>query len=115
MADEARDKAYAEGRLAERIEGRLNSHEDRLNALNGSLEKAASESRQLRASVEVLNTKIDALAADQERKQAVDAALKEEVMDANAQQVSNRMFVLGVLAIIATILVGALAQTHVFL
>jgi chromosome segregation ATPase len=115
----AREIAFEEGRHRERIEGRLNSHEQRLNAINGSIDRAAEATEALEETVRALHAQIEMLVNEQrtrdelekfraaERKLA-DEKRTEQVRLANQQQISRRDFMLGV-AILTVMILGLIA------
>lgn len=102
----ARDLAIEEGRRRERVDGQLNSHELRLNAINGSIERGATATANLKTSVDELRDEIHT-------KNAVDTALHAAIATANEKQISTRAFTLGVLAILIPMIVLLAHAAHV--
>jgi hypothetical protein len=107
----AKELAYALGRREADVDAHLRSHENRLNAINGSIEKHAKNAAALSASIDELGDKIDRVAASLVTRDAVEAERTDQLKRANEKQISNKMFWLGVAAIIATIL-GAIIASH---
>lgn len=104
-SDEQReDKALAlaeeRGRRQQLVDGRLNSHEERLNAINGSIRRSAEAQ-------EATNRELQKLDSSIKLTTAVSEALGKAA-------VSRREFWLGVAAVIA-ILIGAIISSGVHL
>jgi hypothetical protein len=109
-ADRAKDIAYQQGRRDSDVDARLLSHERRLNAINGSIEKHARNAAALRDSMERLGDKIDQVAASLVTAKAVETDRVDQIRRANEKQISNKMFWLGVATICAMIFVGFFAK-----
>jgi hypothetical protein len=109
-ADRAKDIAYQQGRRDSDVDARLLSHERRLNAINGSIEKHARNAAALRDSMERLGDKIDQIAASIDTAKAVETDRVDQIRRANEKQISNKMFWLGVATICAMIFVGFFAN-----
>ena len=108
-------EAFERGRRQAHLDAELESHEKRLNAINGSIEKHARNADALRGSIGELKDKFDDLAARLETWRAVEASRAEQLKRANEQQISTRSFWLGVTAIIAALVASVLsAQGGVF-
>ncbi len=113
--ERARVLAFEEGRHREQVDGRLNSHEARLKAINGNIARQADETSKLKLGVGGVGDKLDALIVAQQTRDAVAAATEDVLKDharktqtaaesAKNSQISNRMFLVGVAAVIATLL-----------
>lgn len=83
--------AYKQGRRDADVDARLLSHERRLNAINGSIEKHARNADKLTAAIgevrEALDTKLDTLIAAQAARAAVEAD-----RESRATQSADRVF-----------------------
>lgn len=91
--------AFEAGQRKQLVDTQLNSHEARLNALNGSLERTAE---QLSALKDVVRKMLDAIEArDEFEKEAVD------------HQISNRMFWSGIAMMIIVLAGVILAAAHI--
>jgi uncharacterized coiled-coil protein SlyX len=108
----ASELAYAKGKRDAEVDSRLASHEARLAAINGSIERHARNVDALRASLDGLGDKFDGLAASLDTRAAIEKDRVEQIRTANEKQISNRTFWLGVLAITATILAAFIASSH---
>jgi hypothetical protein len=119
----ARDLAFEEGRHRERIEGRLNNHEIRLNAINGSIDRGTNATLDLQASIGALHGEItrltnafelrEALEKDRiEAHKAAEARRTDQLREANEKQISNRSFWIGVGMILVTLFGVIITQTH---
>lgn len=107
----AQELAYQQGRRDSDVDSRLLSHERRLNLINGSIERHARQAEALKNSILELGDKIDKIDANLATRAALEAERVKQVQEANEKQISNKMFWLGVAAIIATIL-GAVIASH---
>ena len=100
----ARDIAFEEGRHRERIEGRLNSHEARLNAINGSIDRGTKATNGLRLDVQKLHEEFSKLVEAQRVRDAVEADRTRQLRKANEKQISTRAFVIGVATVIVMLI-----------
>lgn len=105
--------AYAAGRRDADVDSHLRdhaaqirSHEERLNRINGSIDRNAQETVALRAVVEALDGKVDAVVTALEKKAAVEQERNRLFGEANEKQISNRTFVLGVVTICVVLVIG---------
>jgi transcriptional regulator NrdR family protein len=103
--------AYQQGRRDADVDARLFSHERRLNAVNGSIEKHARNAEKLRESIdeirESLEQRIDELISTQRVSTAV-ADDREELDRRRAnKQLSRRTYLIG-LATIMVMLLGVI-------
>jgi uncharacterized protein (DUF885 family) len=114
--DRAFKVAYTQGRRDADVDSHLRSHENRLNAVNGSIVENARIVAQLQDSIQTtgdsLEKKIDAIAATLVTRDAVEADRNRQLKEANEKQISRRTFWLGVVAICVTALIGILAKSH---
>lgn len=121
----ARTIAYEEGRHRERLDGRLNNHEARLDAINGSVDRAARATTDLSVRVRALHDEITKLVTAQATRDAVEGARAqqrqdteearaEQLREANEKQISTRAFAIGVAMVIVTLIGMIVAQTHLF-
>ena len=101
--------AEARGRREQLVDSRLDHHEARLDAINGSVARAARAS-------ESLGEKVDELASKIGKSEAVNEALAQAAKDAISASISRKDFLVGValvaimlLGVIVTIVVAALA------
>jgi chromosome segregation ATPase len=108
--DRAKQLAYQQGRRDSDVDARILSHERRLNAINGSIERHANEAAALKNSIVQLADKIDEVMAELKTKKAVEADRVKQIKAANEKQISNKMFWLGVATICAMIFVGFYAN-----
>lgn len=92
--------AEERGRRQQEVDGRLDDHERRLNAINGSIERSARAQ-------EVLGERVDEVLSKMKTAEEVSSALAKSAQDAVTKQLSRREFWLGVLAI-----AGALLGPH---
>jgi predicted nuclease with TOPRIM domain len=106
----AKELAYQQGRRDSDVDARLRSHENRLNAINGSIERHAHQAAKLRESIEDLGDKIDAVNQSLATKAALEAERVKQIAQANDKQISTKAFWLGVAAIMAAILGPYLAS-----
>lgn len=124
MTDESHAKrleelAYQQGRRDADVDTRLLSHEKRLNAINGSIERHAQNAAKLAASLErtreSLESKIDSLIASQATHAALDAQLAQQQQQDGVSLVNARMFVIGVVTVVvmlAGVLVTLFTSIH---
>jgi predicted nuclease with TOPRIM domain len=106
----AKELAYQQGRRDSDVDARLRSHENRLNAINGSIDRHANEAKALRNSIDDLGDKIDAVNQSLATKAALEAERVKQIAQANDKQISTKAFWLGVAAIMAAILGPYLAS-----
>lgn len=111
----ARELAYAQGKREAIVDGRLDSAEARLTAINGSIEKHALNAMHLREAIDQQNDKIDQIVAKLDQRAAVEADRVEQLRQANDRQISTRAFAIGVATIVVMILgliVTLLVEVH---
>ena len=89
--------AEARGRRQQEVDARLSGHDGRLAAINGQIERAATETR-------VLSGKIDGLAAQVRTADAVGHALAKQATDAIERQMTRKELGLALATVIATLL-----------
>ena len=106
----AKEIAYAQGRRDSDVDSRLRSHENRLNAINGSIERHANEAAKLRESIGGLGDKIDAVNQSLATRAALEAERVKQIEKANDKQISTKAFWLGVAAIVAAIIAPIIAH-----
>lgn len=87
--------AYEAGQLKAVVD----SHEKRLNRLNGSLDRVAD--------------RLETLSQQQVTEAAVKAALKDALKSATSDHISKRMYLISVAAVIATILAAFVASGRI--
>lgn len=97
--EEAEQRAYVRGQETTLVKSRLDEHDRRLAAINGSIDKAARKSGELADRVDKLSSLI-------ERNAAIVSARAEDAKQAAEAQVSTRTFVLGLVGAVTAI--GAL-------
>jgi CHASE3 domain sensor protein len=102
----ATDLAYAQGRREADVDSHLRSHETRLNAINGSIERHAQNAQALKDSIVELGGKVDAIAATLVAQREVEEDRVQQIKDANEKQISNKQFWVGVATICAMIVIG---------
>lgn len=107
-ASRARNLAYTQGRRDADVDAHLRSHEKRLNAINGSIEKHARNAEALKNSITELGEKVDAVAATLVTQKAIEADRVQQIKDANEQQISTKQFWLGVATICVMITLGVM-------
>lgn len=112
--ERARQLAVDTALRQERVETRLTQHEQRLTAINGSVARAAENFLVCDRRVDALHGKFDAMRAEQNTRDAVNSALTAAVEKANKSQISNRTFLLGVVAIMVPILIAIISNAHLF-
>lgn len=84
----------------------IRSHEQRLNAINGSIERHARNAEKLTHTVEALDEKLDVLIANQTTRDAVEADREEHAGDAEKKRLDRRTFLLGIWTIAVMLFVG---------
>ncbi len=106
-ADRARRLAFEQGQREANVDAILKSHDERFSrndarfaAINGSIDRGVTSTRDLVVSVEALRDDVAKLAAIQQTKEAVDRALHAEVKTANESQISTRAWRLGIATIV---------------
>ena len=95
--------AEERGRRQQVVDSRLDEHDRRLAAINGSIERAARAQEHTRAELAGVKAGVATLQASMDKTEAISQALAEAA-------VSRREFWLGVLAV-AAIIVGAIITT----
>jgi chromosome segregation ATPase len=116
----ANQLAYAQGRREADVDAHLRSHENRLNAINGSIEKHARNAAKLEATMDkrcdAIEDKLDELLTAHATQTAVEADRVAQVKTANDKQISKRNYWLGVIGVVLTgigIILAVLIGTHV--
>lgn len=104
--------AFEAGRRKAIVDGRLDSAEAKLDALNKSIEKHARNAEALRAAIDQLDDKVSAVMTQLATQAAVEADRVAQFKKANEKQISTRMFVIGVVAIMATIVAAFISSGH---
>src|SRR6202140_1643356 len=105
MADETLQQREAKaiqlaeerGRRQQIVDGRLDEHDRRLAAINGSIDRAARAQ-------EEMGRRLDGALAKMQAAEDISTALAKSARDAVTKQLSRREFWLGVLAIAAALL-----------
>lgn len=104
--------AEKRGQEQARLEGAIQSHEQRLSAINGSIERSASAQRGMVSELAALSARFD-------KKAGEDQVRAEAATEAAAKQVDKRTFVLGLVgavgvlsAILGTIVVLLQGSGH---
>lgn len=92
----AEDRAFQRGQAAAKMKGQLESHEKRLNAINGSIERSASAQ-------ERTSERLESLRAAFEQNIAIAQARAEDAKQAAERQVSTRTFLLGLVGAVVAI------------
>lgn len=95
--DKAIRLAEDRGRRRQIVDSRLDEHDRRLKAINGSIERSARAQ-------EALGRRVDEVLAKMQTAEEVSAALAKSAQDAVTKQLSRREFWLGVAAVAAAIL-----------
>ena len=90
--ESAEDRAFRRGQASARLKSAVDSHEQRLNAINGSIDRLSREVSEMKAAFE--------------RSVAITAARAQDAKTAAEKQVSTRTFVLGLIG--AVIAIGSL-------
>lgn len=108
------DLSYQQGKRDAKVDGRLGSVEQRVAAINGSIDRTGNR-------LEKVEHKLDRILARLDSDDAVDADRTRELERANTatekaneKQISTRMFWVGVAAVCATLIASQLAQAHLF-
>lgn len=119
-ARRANQLAYAQGRREADVDAHLRSHEKRLNAINGSIEKQAVNAAALEATMDKrcdsIEEKLDELISANAARNAVEADRVVQITRANDKQISRRAFWLGIAGLVLTglaIVISILIGTHV--
>lgn len=99
----AEQRAFERGRESAQLKAQVQSHERRLDAINGSIDRGAKAQ-------EHTASKLRDLTATVERTAAIALARGEDAKLAAEKQVTKREFVLGLISAVA-IISGVLAQT----
>ena len=95
-------EAEAKGRREQLVDSRLDHHEERLDAINGSVARAAKAS-------EALGDKVDTLAAKIDKHEAINEALALAAKEAISASISRKDFLVGV-GLLIVMLVGTIAS-----
>jgi HKD family nuclease len=90
------DRAFQRGQESAQMKGQLASHERRLDAINGSIDRSAKAQ-------ERMGERLDALKAAFEQNIAIAQARAEDAKQAAERQVSTRTFLLGLAGAVAAI------------
>jgi sugar-specific transcriptional regulator TrmB len=93
--------AEARGRRQQEVDGRLDEHDRRLKAINGSIERSARAQEELGSKVAGVERRVDEVLAKMETAERVSTALARAAQDAVTKQLSRREFWLGVAAVVA--------------
>lgn len=104
--EEAEQRAFQRGQATAKMKGQLDSHEQRLNAINGSIERGAKAQ-------EETNERLKALKAAFETSIAIATARAEDAKTAAEKQVSTRGYVLGLIGAVLAIGTLLAATGHV--
>lgn len=96
----AEQRAFERGQQSAKLKAQVDSHERRLNAINGSISRHADEARNLAETVTKLGEDFRTSVAVATAR-AVEA--KEAAKEAAERQVSTRTFVFGLLGAVAAI------------
>ncbi len=96
--------AEARGRRQQVVDGRLDDHDRRLDAINGSIERSARAQEHLGEKVAGVENGLKEVLAKMKTAEAVSSALAKSAQDAVSKQLSRREFWLGVAAITAALL-----------
>lgn len=128
--DPAVQRAYDEGIRRASIDGQLSSHEERLNRINGSIDRHAKSVEDLRNDftkktdsiqdeVDKLGTslgnKIDDISNKIMTSDAIEKDRNSQLTRANDQQVSKRMYYVGIGTLVfmmASLIVAVIAVAH---
>ena len=101
-------EAEARGRREQLVDSRLDHHQERLEAINGSVARSAK-------AIESLGEKVDRLGAKIDQTEAVNIALAKAAEKAISASISRKDFIVGLalvivmfLGTIATVLIAAL-------
>lgn len=97
--EEAEQRAYQRGQASMAMQGQIESHERRLNAINGTIERGTQTTRALTQEIADLRNSF-------EQSVAVTAARAADAKKAAEAQVSTRTFLLGLIGAVTAI--GAL-------
>ena len=103
-------EAFERGRRGAFVDAAIDSHEKRLNAINGSIDRHARETLKLRGSVEDLRDQFKEFTGAVAARAAVEADRAKQLERANDQQISNRTFWLGVITIVVMIVAAFIAS-----
>jgi uncharacterized protein (DUF2132 family) len=110
----AKEIAYQQGRRDSDVDSRLRSHENRLNAINGSIERSAVNAARLEETAgnrfDALEVKLDGLISTNAARDAVEAERVKQIEKANDKQISTKAFWLGVAAIVTAIIAPIIAH-----
>jgi hypothetical protein len=98
-------QAEARGRRQQVVDGRLDEHDRRLNAINGSIERSAKAQEGIRGELGGVKTALAEVVAKLETSEAVSNALAKAA-------VSRREFWLGVAAVVAVLVAAFLQGGH---
>jgi len=106
--EQFRQLAYSQGRRDADVDARLFSHEKRLNAINGSIEKHAQNAERLSRAIErthdALESKIDTLLAAQATNAAIEADRQKNLQQSSEQHLNKRTFLLGTVTVVVMLL-----------
>lgn len=95
--------AEARGRRQQVVDGRLDGHDRRFEALNGSIDRAARAQEAMGERLGGVERRVDEVLAKMKTAEEVSSALAKSAQDAVTKQLSRREFWLGVLAIAAAV------------
>jgi len=119
--DAALQLARESGARRQRVDGSLREHEERLDAINGSIARGAAALEAVKENQGAMDRKIDRIIQSQVSRDEVDAARAQErkIMDdhrtrelraANEKQITTRQFVFGILTLVLTIILAVYAK-----
>lgn len=94
--EEAEQRAFARGQASAEMKGQIESHERRLNVINGTIERGTQTTRALAQEISDLRVAF-------EKSIAIAATRAEEAKNAAEAQVSTRTFVLGLVGAVSAI------------
>jgi predicted nucleic acid-binding Zn-ribbon protein len=103
--EEAEERAFRRGQESAALKAKVESHEKRLNALNGSIDRSTAALRQLEKTVDKIGEQVRGSAA-------VTATRAEDAKAAAEKGLSTRTFVFSLLAAatgVCLVVIGALA------
>jgi hypothetical protein len=101
---EALRLAEDRGRRQQVVDGRLDEHDRRLKAINGSIDRAAAAQEAMGQRLGGVERRVEEVLAKMKTAEEVSAALAKSAQDAVTKQLSRREFWLGVAAITAALL-----------
>lgn len=119
LKDEAKERArilaFEEGEWRAETRAHIDSHESRLNAVNGNIRLAAKRSEEQIRSFEGLRDEVRGLGTSAKQKEAVDLALQQSIENARKLQQGKRSAFWAAAAVIVTLLgvtIALLSAVH---